>query len=125
MKKSSVFAEDSKKHLMGVEGCDLSGIDAAEHLEMGAATSARASHDVQDVVMVDVGHRDKHPTGEGPIISHDLKQGVAGVGTVDDANNWKPARAHGGDDVRGAVIVEVGAYDSDLTLESRERCDGG
>ena len=37
--------------------------------------------------MVDIGHRDKHTTGEGPVVSRDFKQGVAGVGTVDDANN--------------------------------------
>ena len=110
---------------VGEEGGKFGGVVAAEGLDMGSATGSGACDDVQDAVMVDIAGGDKDTAGEGAVIGHEFQQGIAGVGTVDDANQWEPAGAHGGDDIRCAVVVEIGTDNANLALEARERCDRG
>jgi hypothetical protein len=93
---------------------------AAEDLDLGAAAGVGAGDDVGSAVAVNVAGRHEGAAPEGGVVGEEAAQrpGEAGAGlAVEDPDFRGHAGSGGGDDVGGAVVVEVGLGDADAAQE--------
>src|SRR5262249_54842762 len=91
-------------------------VHAAEDLQLGAATLARAGDDVGPLVAVDVAGPDAHPAGEQRVVGDEAVQ-KSQVPAAEDLPLVAAALARAGDDVVEPVGVDVPAGHVDARPE--------